>query len=272
MGIIERHAKCGARPVPVPRSQSARGGRCRSPDRVRPWSAREWVRCPPRRDLPARPPRAASRRRRRRRRRRGGGLHRLACCGRDVAPAFCRRRQGVQPLAGVAFTEHRSGVVLIGGRSTVPVRPPCCRHVRRHRRTRHRPSRSGRRRGPPRRFRSVANATSPTSTSTGTMASNHHQLHSNHLLPLESEACALLGALGASCPGTCKPDSSDARLDGSVLKVFFERSQEITPPLNRCVMTSPFSVWSAIGAPSSPFAPPNRSQAAFMAPRTITAP
>ena len=57
-----------------------------------------------------------------------------------------------------------------------------------------------------------------------------------------------------------------------MLKVFLTRSHEITPPLKRWVMTSPLSVWSAIGAPSVPVAPPSFSHAAFIAPRTMTAP
>ena len=65
---------------------------------------------------------------------------------------------------------------------------------------------------------------------------------------------------------------AEARFAGSVLNVCLDRFQETTPPLNRCVITSPFSVWSAIGAPSEPVAPPSLSHAAFIAPRTMTAP
>src|SRR5437899_12253485 len=105
------------------------------------------------------------------------------------------------------------------------------------------------------------------------IASSHHQLQVNHFLGLVSDACGLAGdAFDASCPGTCRPASWAARFAGSVLKVFLERSQEITPPLNRCVITLPFSVWSAIGAPSEPAAPPSFSHATFIAPRTMTAP
>src|SRR3984957_20288567 len=104
-------------------------------------------------------------------------------------------------------------------------------------------------------------------------ASSHHQFHANHLLPLVLEACGCAGAaLGATCSGTCRPASAAARFPGSVLKVFLALSQETTPPLNRCVITSPLSVWSAIGAPSEPVAPPSFCHAAFMAPRTMTAP
>lgn len=48
--------------------------------------------------------------------------------------------------------------------------------------------------------------------------------------------------------------------------------QEMAPPENFCVTTSSLSVWSAVGAPSSPVAPPSFVHAAFIAPRTMTAP
>src|ERR1700761_2766760 len=96
---------------------------------------------------------------------------------------------------------------------------------------------------PRRRLRRPATVTRPAKTTTGTIASSHHQLHANHFLPLVSDGCGLpAGAFGTSCPGTWRPASWEARFDGSVLNVFLDRSQDTVPPLNRCVMTEPLSL------------------------------
>src|SRR4051812_47889208 len=99
--------------------------------------------------------------------------------------------------------------------------------------------------------------------STSGMAAIHHHCRrvAYHEPPLALDGSAAGGACGASCPGTSIPDRPDARLAGSVLNFPVFLSQEIAPPLNFCVTTSPFSFWSAVGAPSWPVAPPSLSHA-----------
>jgi len=66
------------------------------------------------------------------------------------------------------------------------------------------------------------------------MASRYHECQANFL------ACEGIAApLGWFCPGTCRPDSNGARLDGSVVNVFFARFHEILPPVNFWDTTSP---------------------------------
>src|SRR5882757_644840 len=107
-----------------------------------------------------------------------------------------------------------------------------------------------------------------TMSTTGMTASHHHcRRFAYHLPPPALDGSAAGGAFGTSWPGTSRPDSPDARLAGSVVNLFVDLSQVIAPPLNFCVTRSPFSVWSAVGAPRSPFAPPSLVHAAFIAPR-----
>ena len=56
------------------------------------------------------------------------------------------------------------------------------------------------------------------------------------------------------------------------MKVLVLASQLSWPPLNFWLTLSPSVFWSDTGTPSAPAAPPSLSQAAFIAPRTITAP
>src|SRR5579884_3066584 len=99
------------------------------------------------------------------------------------------------------------------------------------------------------------------------MATNsHHQCH------VRAAPAGAAGRLGCFWPGSCSPDSLDAKLGGSVVKTFLARFQESLPPVNFCETTSPSTAWSPTGAPSVPFAPPSLSHAAFMTPRTTNAP
>ncbi len=82
-------------------------------------------------------------------------------------------------------------------------------------------------------------------------------------------ACVACGACGV---GTCRPPSDSARLAGSLVNELFLASQVNWPPVNFWVTLSPSVLWSATGTPSAPVAPPSLSHAAFIAPRTITAP
>jgi hypothetical protein len=90
------------------------------------------------------------------------------------------------------------------------------------------------------------------------------------LLASGADAAEVSGA--ALCGGTCRPTNWSANSLGSVLNVFFLLSKETCPPLNFWVVTSPSVFCSATGTPIAPAAPPNLSQAAFIAPRTGTAP
>src|SRR5277367_67697 len=116
-----------------------------------------------------------------------------------------------------------------------------------------------------RRATSTAN---PTGSRAGMPTSNHHQCQASPLIPPPVDA----DPDGVFCPGTCRPESAEARFAGSVLNVFFVLFQEIWPPVNFWVTTSLLTVLSPTGAPSLPVAPRSLSHAAQMAPRTTNAP
>ncbi|SHX17337.1 Uncharacterised protein [Mycobacteroides abscessus subsp. abscessus] len=81
--------------------------------------------------------------------------------------------------------------------------------------------------------------TMPTTTSSsGMIASNHHQWNWYHLP--DSSGCEVTPP-GRSTLGTCRPPSCDASSAGSVLNARLDLFHEIEPPVNFWLTTSPLT-------------------------------